>query len=369
MTLLNERNFHLSIYVILSFTICLTGIIAPKNNTDLVFYTGNSFSLIHSDIDEVHESTYNLLKDNLPKSRFDELTSGEYGGTNYNNVNVFREQLSFYRSRIFYYSLPVAFSYLGISIIDGFYLTSFLFSFISLIVLFFISREFIPIRYISFLPLLLSGIGFISISRLSTPDSMACFGVLITIYAMIKYDSRHLVLLPIIILFRRDLFIFSCLVLLFHYLKNSSIDYKFLFSSISCFVVYYLSTSLSGHPGWSTVFSHTFDELMLYPVSNPANVSLKEYVLSFFSAIKRSITNISFTTFLFASFTSLYVRYSNSNSVYDFVFISSNVYYILFSSISYVFVHILLFPALWNRFFVPFYSICIILLLYIIYED
>lgn len=369
MVLFNKKSLHLTIYVILSFVICLTGLIEPKNNFDLVFYTGSSFSLIHSDIDKIHESTYELLGDNLPKSRFEELTGGEYGKANYNNVNVFREQLSFYRSRVVYYSFPVVFSYLGINILDGFYLTSFLFSFISLIVLFFISVEFIPIKYVSFLPLLLSGIGFVSISRLSTPDSMACFGVLITIYAMMKYHSRHLILLPIIILFRRDLFIFSCLVLLVYYVKNSSVGYKFVLSSIFCFVIYYLSTRLSGHPGWSTVISHTFDELILYPVSNPATVSPKEYALSLFSAVKSSINNSGFTIFLFSSFTLLYARYSNSTSVYDFIFSSSNTDYVLFPSISYVFAHILLFPAVWNRFFVPFYSISVILLLYLIYED
>jgi hypothetical protein len=174
-----SKEIQVSIYVVLSFVICLTGIIEPINNFDLVFYTGNSFSLLYEDIEDVHENTYKLLENNLRESRFNQLTSGEYGEANYNNVNVFQEQLSFYRSRIVYYSIPVLFSYFGLGILDGFYLTSFLFSFISLILLYFISIEFVPAKYVLFLPLFLSGMGFVSISRLSTPDSLASFGVLI----------------------------------------------------------------------------------------------------------------------------------------------------------------------------------------------
>jgi hypothetical protein len=56
------------------------------------------------------------------------------------------------------------------------------------------------------------------------------------------------------------------------------------------------------------------------------------------------------------------------DSFYDEVTINDSLC-ILISSSLYIFMHILLFPAIWNRFFVPFYSTVVVLLIYNIYNN
>jgi len=366
---MNTNHLHNYLYFFFSVVVFLIGIVAPSNNFDLVFYTGSSFSLLHSDIDKVHSKTYGLLEKELPKSRFESLTSGRYGEPNYKNSKVFAEQLSFYKSRIAYYSIPTLLSFFGVSIIDSFYITSSLFSLISLLLLFLLSRRFIPSKYISFLPILFGGIGFVGVSRLSTPDSLACFGVILAFYTLLEYRRLHLLLLPILILLRRDLIILSVILLALHYLKHKKVEYSFIFSLVFCIVIYYLSTYLSGHPGWSTVFSHTFNDRILYPSSNPGQVSLKNYISTSITRTKGLVNNTSFTLFLFSSFTSVSFLYYKSDDYMSILLKPSFASEVFISSIFYVILHFALFPAMWSRFFVSFYSITFVLFIALFIED
>ena len=154
----------------------------PYHNWDMIGYIAAAKSFEEDNIFEIHSFTYENVKMSVSEDRFTQLISGHFRYVMFTDPLSFEEVLTFYQIRPLYNILIYALFKIGVPIAFATHFVSAVAVFFALIILYFLSRSFLPKPFRLFIPLWAVGFGVFDLARYSTPDGLAFFAYILSTY-------------------------------------------------------------------------------------------------------------------------------------------------------------------------------------------
>jgi len=217
------------------------------------------------------------------------------------------------------------------------------------------------------IPPLGMALGLLELTKLSGPDGMAFMMVSISAYLLLEKQWKLLLLiLPVIVLVRTDLIIFSLIVplhiLFFGYYRKSLA----IISLLSSLLTFYIINAYYGYYGWQTLMYHTFIQPLTNPGTSSSPFTISNYIDALYTGFKVLPVNNAFFVYLSLCILTVYCIPKKLVTVKRLSMTTINMYFIALSSLFYVLLHFLLFPVSWERFFFGQYILGLCFLLWLL---
>jgi hypothetical protein len=337
--------------VCFSFFVVFSALKNPAHNWDMIAYAGAAKSFEIRDHQALHEYVYSSLKSTVPAPTYERLISGDYRKAMSEDPEAFYKQIPFYDIKILYVFIVFLLAKAGLNIFTATYLVSSVSVVAAMWIIFLAFRKHIlPAFFILFLfSTLLFRI--VWIAQLSTPDGLALLAFMSVICALFKGKRVMFAILPLSILVRTDLILFSGLVLAYVFIKFPKWRAAAVWSfAASCFIYLFINRYF-GNYGWNVLMNFTFVEIAPNPTKIQNQIHFADYLNILTGQIKRLfhvkqwllyalITPVSIGgVFAFGK------RQPNNPD-------SRKILYVLMISAGYAVIHFLLFPAVSTRFFI-----------------
>ena len=187
-----RNKLFISLYLVFIILIALYALKKPEYNWDMLAYMSVVVGYDHSDVTFVHDTVYNIAKQQLPASTYSQLTDAgiPYRKRMAENADQFHQQMPFYTVKPLYTGLVYLFYKAGFPLIRASLLPSFLgYVLTGWLLIFWIKR------YMQFFLALAIGIFMMltptmwGIARLSTPDCVSTFLLLGAVYFILERRS------------------------------------------------------------------------------------------------------------------------------------------------------------------------------------
>ncbi|KYF64307.1 hypothetical protein BE04_26920, partial [Sorangium cellulosum] len=349
--------------------VCVAGIRgfgSPRYGWDVLGYSGVVLSYDSNDPVVIHGGAYGALRDAAPAAVVHELTSSSpYRAEVAHNPQAFIEQLSFYRMRMLYSSLLYVLYKCGVNIVQAASAVSALsYVLLALVGLLWMKRHLDPVC-----AALVSGFLFLSspfthVANIPTPDGLAALIVVAAGYAFLEAGNRRLsfVLLTVAVLVRHETAIlglmFSAWLLLFRRAERLRARLAcFAASSSAILGAYVFVTRLNGAYGWRTLFHHTFIDPLVHPASAFVSVGPDDYFRAVATELVPSALATSVIPYMLVLAIALVLHVRSGGGL------ALDEPWVMFSCVLLFnfMVRTLLFPALFERFFLAHYLIFAVL--------
>ncbi len=336
----------------------------PELEWDMLAYMALAVSWESDDPVEIHRRTYETAERELDSQSFRKLTRSGVRRARYENPGVLYEHLAFYRSRVLY-TLPVYLLHrAGAPLSDAtWWMSLAAWAGTAVLILLWCERH---------LPLWLAvpvALGFahapplLEVARQSTPDALFVAAVTSAVFALVELRSLRVAagILLASLLVRGDaiLFIFflvGALVVLGP--AAARLRLAPAAAALAAATAIYATASLSsGYYGWWPLFTIGFLGKHAHPSSIPTTPDLVAYAEVLVSQVAATTGSI---LFVYGALALLGLAYAHRYRR-DSITAARCAAVMLAFLVSYA-VRYLLFPALWERFFVPF-SVLVPLLL------
>jgi len=352
-------------YLLFTVAIVLIGAIKPALNWDMLAYVASAKHFEINSPAELHSFVFTNLKDYVNPDKYLSLTDGgsQYRVDMATNPELFYQQLPFYEIRPIYTISILLISKLGLNIFTATYVVSLISVVLGIFLLFFALKDKVYKNLLYILPFFLIFFGILHIARLSTPDAMVFLSLSIFIYLFTKGKTLLLLfIIPIFVLVRTDMIIFNFLVLSAIFFLYKDYKIKSLISLMATITLYLFINNFFHNYGWSTIFSVT----LVKGISNPADVNLTVSSADYAYAFARGISTALLADRTFMGFFSIILLSLLLMKVFIkslILIINKEILVYLIIPILYIFIHFILFPVIWDRFFVGFYTMTIVGLL------
>lgn len=353
----HSRKLILSYFLLAALLFLYIGVNKPTLNWDMIGYVAVVKSYTIKDTEALHQEVYDDLKDFVNAQHFQTLNEFNQKRIDvYNSPVLLKHHLPFYSIRPVYTGLIYLASIIGISEYRASYLIPAVFASAALFLMYFlITNNFLyPLSYS--IPVFFIAFGGLSLFKLSTPDGLVFFFlVLCSLFAIKNYKYGLLSMVPLAVLLRTDLIIFSFLVCIWLFFKKTSLGLTILSLLLSILILLTIN-HLAGSFGWATLIHYSFVERVSDPSAINATIGFENYLQIVISQLPKFLRNAGFTFFLgltivnIVLFRCLNAKERENSSLQFFVFIPP----------AYVLVHVVLFPAVWNRFFIGFYLMALL---------
>lgn len=334
-------NCYWLIAFVFSISISVMAAMKPALNWDLIGYIAAAKYSEGLKGEDLLLSTYSEVKENTSGAVFKELTENTpYRAIVYHNANSLQQQMPFYTIRIAYIeTMKWMHKLFNIPLIMTTYFISSFFAALFTLLLFYMFR--LNSKWaIMFFPLVLLLSGVREIAGLSTPDAMASFFVILSLLALSSNSLLIVPLLTIIPFIRTDFIIFVTLVSACLLIKKQ--NYKAITSLfLSCSAYFYIN-NVSGNYGYLKTLYFTLVHNDPFPMSliTPTSISpfLDAYLDGFasFFGHKHFLIYLAYFIFWFKV-----IRPKKIQKLNEQVFIV----------LGFVTLHMVLFPAYYQRFF------------------
>jgi 4-amino-4-deoxy-L-arabinose transferase-like glycosyltransferase len=330
----------------------------PYYNWDCLPYMA-SILVFDQDLNnaDLHTAVYDNLQENVPKKTFEVLTQTEgYFENMYQNADAFHQQLPFYYIKPCYIGLSWISYKLGSNLIFATVLPSLLALWgIGFILFSWLSSMFSLKKAAIISVLLLLTVPLAKLGRLSTPDSLSCFFLLLGVYWFYAKKCWLWVALALAlaILSRPDNVIFVGLFLVALVWKKYWSYQDIIFTCLLGLFAYAIPKLLLPSYSWQTLFIHSFVDQLNYPQTELVNLKVTQYVSI---VVRNSFRELSISLIPLLLIFSISIWGARSKQ-------DITTKLLLFTIISAVIVRYLLFPVLWGRFMAPYYLIALILIL------
>jgi len=367
MSQLKERA-PLILFLILGILAVVISVTRPMHNWDMVVYAAAAKSFEEDDINRIHSFVYSRLRQSVPDDEYRALAAPEGSDPDSVYRNIIRsdpeamaEQLPLFQIRPLYTGIIYIMYKLGVNIYLATHLISGLAVLAGITLLYFISRSTLPTYMTYLVPFGAAAAGVLSLAKYSTPDGLAFFAVLISVYLMIRRKIAFLlVILPLITAVRTDLIIYIlplCMILLAGGWQSKA---GICASGLVSIAAYILINTWYSNPGWSTTFHSEFMEVSAYPLSSDTTVSFSDYLRILSREAGNLLLHKKFLLYLPVSAASLICifRRTGRNALVGLLPAAA------LASILYVAIHFLVFPDAHERFFAAQYIIGGIAFLY-----
>lgn len=333
--------FNRIIIIVTAFFVFFVGILWPYYNFDMIGYVASSYYKDGLRGIELSEKTYNDIKNEVSKEMFETLTKKPDGyiDTVYNNPSSLEQHIPLYSIRVAYIELMRTMKIFGISYPKATYYISAFFSSVSVIILgFLLIRSNLPMFT---LPVIVLTTGYSDIAKLSTPDALACFFSLAAIILSLNRKKMVFLVSALLPLMRTDLLILSILLML-HWFLNSEKLYSLISLGFST-LIYFILNFLNGNYGWITLFNFTFIGISPFPADITISNRINDYLWPYINTLV-VLQNIPQLLIYFLSIYLLVPKVLNKKA-------PEGVCELFVIPLSYVVIHLALFPVYDNRFF------------------
>ena len=329
----------LALTLLTALAVLAIGLKHPYNNWDEIGYVAVALSTEGHHGASLNEATYSSLRNAVDTATFDQLIQGDYRATVFHDPTSLQQQLPFYSIRVLYIQSLKVVHALGFDYPEATHVVSATFAALSVLLL---GALCVRLRApIASLPFIVLACGLLDIARLSTPDAMACFFSLWTVYALIKKSPMVFILAALLPLVRTDALILSLLVLAYTFVSGRKAMSAV--SAIAAGALYLFATLSNGGYGWLTLFNMSFINKTPYPATLISSHVLGDYVRPYISMGGHFILHPDFVIFGLALARLLLKR---ARGTVD------DTAPMITLCLSFVAIHMLLFPADSYRFFV-----------------
>ena len=348
------------LYVLLAASALAYCVYRPVHNWDMIGYIAAAKSFEEKDAAALHAFTYGQLRLSVPSGEYATLAAGDnYSRAISTDASALAEQLPFYKIRPVFTGLIYLLYKGGVNIVFATHLVSGVAVVAATALLYLMSVSFLAKPWSYALPPLAVFFGVFDLARLSTPDSLAFFGVLFSAYL---YLSRRfvplLVILPLVIGIRTDLVLFTMPLSLYIFALKKTVRWKSALSVFLSVAAYIAIGEYAGNPGWSTIFSFTFVNILAHPISTPHTLTLQQYLNVLFDGLNTVEGSKTTVLSLLLSAYTLYLSRILSKPTAAFVAFNSSPAVLTIVCVFFLVSHFLAFPVLWDRFFSGTSMIC-----------
>ncbi|KYG64751.1 hypothetical protein AZI86_11125 [Bdellovibrio bacteriovorus] len=338
---MNLENLKYIFLALLSVLLFVTGVVTPQYNWDIIGYTAASYFQDGLRGEDLRAKTYQEISRVLPEQKYRDLTElGEYRRTVATDPTALEEHMPFYTIRMAYIGVVRSFEQgLNISAPTATFYTAAFFAgctFFALGLLYTFHGVWMLLLF--FIATLFSG--FLDLAQLSSPDSMAAFFSILCLL-LNKKNSRWIVVPLTILPFIRTDFIILAGIFGLLELRRARFANFFLYI-LPPLLGYFAVNSLNENYGYLKIFNFTLIQIDPHPKSMGIEVSLFPYLNAYLNCLADFIRHKHF--WIFAGYFIIWWRnYKNKGDTYQ-----QREFIVIFG---FVLLHLLLFPAYYQRFF------------------
>ena len=268
----------IALLVLGAFYLLLDGVRQPYFNWDIVGYVASAYAADGLQGAHLSQATYQDLRNATSPSTYYQLTQVDaprgYRDRVFQDPQALQQQLPFYSVRVAYVGLMRLLNRQGVDLARASYLISAVFAAASLLVAWPLARSLgVDLLWVPFVGL---AAGLDMLARLSTPDALACFAMLLTAWMFLRGHRLRYLLAMILPAVRTDLVMLSVLMLVYDYW----FDWKTAaLSALACAVaVYGTINAVSHNYGWLTLFNFQMMGITPYPASMRIDPWIADYV-------------------------------------------------------------------------------------------
>ncbi|MCP5451667.1 MAG: hypothetical protein H6972_14200 [Gammaproteobacteria bacterium] len=353
-----SRLVLLALFLIVGIYALAASAWRPLHNWDMIMYIAAAKSYEESDIKSLHGFTYNALQNSVSDAEYKGMVSGKYRQAIHLKQSAFEEQLPFYQIRPLYTGSIYLLYKAGIDIGFATHIVSGVAVFVALILLYLLSASILGHPFAYAVPFFTLIFGVVDIARYSTPDGMAFLALILSAYFLFKDRVvLLLVFLPIMIGIRTDLILYVIPLLLVVALSKSGSRKMAAISVFVSVLIYFAIGTFSNNPGWSTIFYFTLVQILSHPLSTPPTLTIHQYLHALLNGLSDIPGNSNFVLYCLISFLYLGELFSRAKTTSLFQVLKSPAASLYIVSLFFVFSHFILFPVVWNRFFIGPYLI------------
>jgi hypothetical protein len=256
-----------TLYILLLLGQVVTCYLKPLYNWDMLGYMGCAISIETKNVDSIHAKTFRSAQSELNKNDFQKLTqSNKFVQGSFVDPHFFYNRLKFYWVKPLFVILVFLFYKIGLSLTIS-TITPSLFSLFGIgVLLLYWTRKYLnAISGTIISGLIILSPPFWEIGRLSTPDALAAFVVLLAFYFVLEKTNptATITLLILSVLIRIDLALLAIIMIAFLYFsKNINIQINRKTALLSFLIVLILVVSLSiiagsfGSPNYNFVWKY-----------------------------------------------------------------------------------------------------------------
>lgn len=324
---------------IVSCYVFITGIAEPKMNWDMIGYVAAAYHRDGYRGAELSEKTYGNVKNHVGKFNFAALVAGDYRATVYKVPASLEQQVPMYSIRVAYVELIRAMRWVGVDYSKGTYSVSAIFAALSVVLVALLLQR--AELSIWFLPFAVAFASITELSVLSTPDAMACFFSLLTIYGL-SIGSRIFLLVAAMLPLVRTDYILMSLLLVFVPLGRGGRKLAVAAFLVSL-LLYFAITTLNNNYGWLHIFNFVLINRVPYPAQLVPSVVISDYLDPYLRTFGTLWSKSHFAIYFVAAVLAFRIRHE--------LLRDTRTYIVFFVPIAFVLLHLLLFPSYENRFF------------------
>ena len=268
----------MALALLTALAVLAIGLKKPYNNWDEIGYVAIALSTEGHHGAALNEATYGGLR-NAVTRHLRSIDPGRLPATVFHDPTSLQQQLPFYSIRVLYIQSLKVVHALGFDYPDATHIVSAVFAALSVLLVAALSDRLSA--SIWGIPFVVLACGLLDIARLSTPDAMACFFSLWTIYALIRKSPMVFILAALLPLVRTDALLLSLLVLAHTFVNGGKA--MSVASAIAAGALYLFATESNGGYGWLTLFNMSFINKTPYPAALIPSRALGDYLRPYIS--------------------------------------------------------------------------------------
>jgi len=337
--------------VCFSIFIFFSALTNPAHNWDMIAYAGAAKSFEIRDHRVLHEYIYSSLKSTVSAPTYERLISGDYRKAMSEDPEAFSQQLPFYNIKILYVFFVFLLAQAGLNIFTATFLVSSVAVVAAVWLMFLAFRKHIQPAFFIFFLFSTLLFEIVRVAQLSTPDGLAFLAFMSVMCALFKEKRVVFAILPLSILVRTDLILFSGLVSGYVFMKFPKWRAAAVWSfAASCFI-YLLINRYFGNYGWNVLMNFTFIETAAYPAKIQNQIHFPDYLNILTGQIKRLFHVNQWLLYALITPVSMAGLLAFGKGGRDYPD-SRKILHVLMISAGYAVIHFLLFPAVSTRFFI-----------------
>lgn len=330
----------------------------PHYNWDMLMYIASAKALDGGSLQEIHAYTYRQTRQVTSPKQFKVLTTLFYNHETYKHPKLFQEQLPFYRVKPLYIGLVYLLHKAGVHIASATHLISGVSVALALMLLCLLMLPYSSNPLVYLLPPLALVFDVVHVARLSTPDGLAFFGMMLAVYLLLKQRTLPLLfLLPLLVGIRTDYVLFVAPLGLLLLWSNPRYKWWTMLSLGATAGLYLTISILSQNAGWSVLFFFTFIQKHLTPLSRPVSVSFQDYLVVLFDGLSALPSKVDFVTYVVLTGGGFWALKQRLKEVAWPALVRSRTMLLFVTGLLFAGTHFLLFPVVKARFFLGAYML------------
>lgn len=369
------NKFYFPVMILASLLFFFFCIHSADQNWDMLGYSASAVSLEYNDPEFIHNYVYDELNHyGTENDRVKLLSGSDYAATMHKDSDAFNQQIPYYKIRILFVGLIYLLINFGINIFSAGHIVAAAAVSAGMILYFYCFKNYIKPAFWFMIPFFFVLCGALDAGQYVTADTLAYLWIAAISTAFVKKHWSVYPLIAVSVLVRTDLAVLVAIMLSFIFFFWESARIKAVITAIAAGILYISVNKYAGNYGWSTVFYYVFISNMT--ATHPAEfsqygISIQQYISEVIANLYWIFYEIEFWMFIVFTLLQFILFYqltdSNQSGFQRFKqYIANPIISLSVISCVYIFLHYLLFPAMWTRFFLGQYMIAALGFLYTI---